>query len=139
MSRRLTPETDRALRTGLGAVSGSLSVTTVTPPLSDSGVLNLAGLGTSAVKVLSGASGSLAAFRCKIACVTASRNLAYSVLAAGAATPSIKADGDGSADEGSLILPAAGGVEFLTVAGDRDLWLVSASSPTVCQVTVFKV
>lgn len=139
MPIKLDDTTRTAIRAGLGGLAGELTTTT-TAPLTGSGVLNLAALGATSVKVVSGSTlKANSIFKVKIACVTASRNLAYTVVAAGAATPAIKADGDGSADEGSLVLSSGGGVEFVSISGNKDLWLVSASSPTVCQVTVFEV
>lgn len=126
-------------RAGFGVLFGD----TGTPSgsaLSGTGVYNSAALGTTATKVLSGttAKGDKSR-RCKMTCVTASRNMAWGIVPAGASAPTFKADADGSSDEGSLIMGGSGATEWVTIPATHDLYLVASAASTAVQVTVFEV
>lgn len=125
------------LHAGLGPLRAPLGTPTGTPPLTTTGILNSAALGTTPVLVLDGAcAGKIN--RVKIVLVTASRKLAYTTVAAGASAPTIAADGDGSADEGSLIIDAGtgGATEWITIPDNVDLYLVASAASTAYQITV---
>lgn len=116
----------------------SVELTPTATALTTSGIFNKADLGTTAFKVLSGQAiprGKVR--RCKIVCVTASVKVAWGVVAVGG-TCAIKADGDGSADEGSIFVSSAtgGAVEYIDVKDNLDLYLVASAGSTIVNVTV---
>ena len=79
-------------------------------------------------------------YKLKIVCVTASRKLAYTTVAMGASAPTVAADGDGSADEGSLIIDggSGGATEWITIVDTVDLYLVASAASTAYQITAFE-
>lgn len=128
-----------SIKSGLGPLYGDLGTPTGTAPLSASGILNGAALGTTATKVVAGGANAGKTRRCKIVCVTDAVRLAYAIVPAGATAPTIKADGDGSADEGSLIMGGAGATEWVSIPDTHDLYLVASAAATSYQVTVVQV
>jgi hypothetical protein len=120
----------------LGPLSGTLT-TTATAPLTNTGVLNKADLGTTCLRVIQGIGDGRRQYRVKLVGITASRNIAYATVASGA-TCAIKADADGSADEGSLIMGGSGASEWLAIADNLDLYVVASAASTQFQLTAFK-
>ena len=131
----------QAIVTGLGPLSPVLPAPTNTAPLTATGILNLANLGTTPVKVLSGATvttgGGFTVRRCKLVGVSAA-NVAWTTVATGATAPTITALAAGAATEGSLIFGGSGATEWLTVPDDVDLYLVAGGAATVINLTVFQ-
>ena len=126
-------------RVGLGAVFGNLA-SPATTALTGTGIWNSAALGTTATKVASGdASKGGKQRRCKIVCVTASRNVAWGIAPLNASTVSFKADGDGSSDEGSLIVGGGGATEWVTIPATHDFYLVASAAATAVQVTMVEI
>lgn len=125
-----------AILSGLGPITKA-TPPTGTAPLTGSGILNGAALGTTATLVYAGP-GKGRAVRVKIACVTASRALGWAVVGANGSAPTIKADQDGSADEGSLVIADAGGGQYVEfgLADTLDLYLVASDADTAYQLTV---
>lgn len=127
-------------KVGLGAIYGNLASPASLGFLSGTGILNSASLGTTATKVVAGdASKGNKQRRCKIVCVTASRNIAWGIAPVNASTVSFKADVDGSADEGSLIMGGGGATEWVTIPATHDLYLVAGAASTVVQVTLVEI
>lgn len=108
---------------------------TDTAPLTASGILNLATLGTTATLVVSGTVPNRLR-RVKLTCVTSGRNISWATVANGAASPANKADGDGSVDEGAIIMGGGGASEWITIPGWMDLYLVASAASTAVQVIV---
>jgi hypothetical protein len=127
---------DSAILLGLGPFARPLGMPGNTAPLTGTGILNDDDLGTTAVLVYDGPCNGRAV-RVKIMCLTASARLGYSTVNAGATAPAIKADGDGSADEGSLIVDggAANASEWITIPANQDLYIVASAASTKYQVT----
>lgn len=125
---------------GLGPVRGNTASVASLGFLSGTGILNLSALGTTATKVITGDTTKGDKIRrCKISCITASRNIAWATAPVGGATTSFKADADGSADEGTLIMGGSGAFEIVSIPANHDLYLVAGASSTVAQVTCFEV
>ena len=126
-------------RAGLGALFGS-TVSPSTTPLTGAGVLNIPSLGTTCfLAVVGDSSKGNKTRRCKITCVTASRNIAWGTAAAGTATPAFTAYGAGAYTEGSLIMGGSGVSEWVSIPGNQDLWLSASATSTVAQLTCFEV
>jgi hypothetical protein len=125
-----------AILAGLGPFARPLGTPGNTAPLTASGILNDNDLSTNAVLVYDGPCNGRAV-RLKIMVLTASARIAYSTVAAGAPAPSIKADGDGSADEGSLIVDGGGAnaTEWVTILDNQDFYIVASAASTKYQVT----
>lgn len=119
----------------LAPIANSLTPT-ATEPLTGRGILNQSDLGTTAVKMLSARTDNNTRIRrCKLVCVTADVKIAWGT------TSAIKADGDGSADEGSIIVsgPSGGAVEWFDLDGSLDLYVVASAASTVINLTVEEV
>jgi hypothetical protein len=135
---------ENSIRAALGPLYGNLGTPTATAPLGDAGanatgILNGAALGTTATKVVAGGQNQGKTRRCKIVCITASRNLAYTIAPAGTTGIAIKADADGSIDEGSLIMGGGGATEWVSIPDNFDLWLVASAASTAYQITCVEV
>lgn len=129
----------QSLIVGLGPFNDKIGNGTNTAPLTGNGILNLANLGTTPVKVVGqpAAGANIGkARRCKIVCVTPGANIAYTTVSAGAAAPTSTAAGAGAATEGSLIIGGGGATEWITILDTQDLYLVASAASTVINVTV---
>lgn len=125
---------ERVLQTSSGPITGALP-TTATAPLTGQGILNQADLSTAARKVLSaGNDGKVR--RVSLMGVTAGRNIAWTTVAKNAAAPTITALGDGSANEGKLIMGGGGASADLNLADNLDLYIVASAAATAFQLTV---
>jgi len=125
---------ERVLQTSLGPITGALPITS-TAPLTGQGILNRPDLGATASKVLSaGSDGKVR--RVSLMCVTVARNIAWTTVAKGAAAPTITAVGDGSANEGKLIMGGGGASADFNVADNLDLYIVASAASTAYQLTV---
>lgn len=134
----MTVSPSQSLHQALAPIANALTLT-ATEPLAGRGVLNQNDLGTTAVKMLSGSSTPRGrSRRCKILVVTPDVKVSWAVVVRGAASPANKADGDGSADEGSLIVSGASGgaVEYIDIADHLDLYLVASAASTIINITV---
>lgn len=134
----MTVSPNQALLQALSPIASALPLT-ATEPLTARGVLNQSDLGTTAAKMLSASTDPKGrSRRCKILVVTPDVKVSWAVVVRGAASPANKADGDGSADEGSLIISGASGgaVEYIDVADHLDLYLVASAASTVINLTV---
>jgi subtilase family serine protease len=129
-----TGSVERSIQTALGPITGALP-TTNTPPLTGQGILNAANLSTTPVKVLSAGNNNLIR-RVSIMCVTAGRNIAWTTVAKNATAPTITAVGDGSANEGKLIMGGGGASADFNVADNLDLYIVASAASTAYQFTV---
>lgn len=104
--------------------------------LTGRGIFNKADLGTTAFKVLAARTdGNTRIRRCKLVCVTASVKIAWGFAS------TIKADGDGSADEGSIIVSgtSGGAVEYFDLHPLLDLYVVASAASTIINLTVEEV
>jgi hypothetical protein len=125
---------ERVLQTSAGPITGALPSTN-TAPLTAQGILNGAALSTTPVKVLSAGNQNLIR-RVSIMCVTAGRNIAWTTVARNAAAPAITAVGDGSANEGKLIIGGGGAFYEFNVADNLDLYIVASAASTAYQFSV---
>lgn len=108
--------------------------------LTGSGTGNKSDLGTTAVQVFDGAVEGKA-YKVTVKCITASRKIAWATTQAAAVSPAIKADADGSVDEGNIIIAdtIGGQKEEFFITDDQDVWLVASAAATAVQVTVVEV
>ena len=128
----------QALRV-LGPAHKPTGTPTGTAPLTGTGILNGAALGTTPVLAFNGACRG-SAVRCKLTLITASRQLGWTTVAAGASAPTIAADADGSADEGSLLISdTVGGQSVeIVIPDNQDLYVVASDASTAYQLTVLE-
>lgn len=115
-------------------------VTLAAGGLAAAGIQNKSDLGTDAVQVFNGACAGKA-YRLTLRIVTASRAIGWATVAAGAAAPTLKADSDGSADEGALITSDATGgqSETIVITDDQDVYIVASDAATAVQVVAVEV
>jgi hypothetical protein len=122
----------RSIQTGLGPLTGALP-TTGTAPLTGQGILNLATLGTTPVKVLGMTTSAANRIRrMKVVVITLGVNVAMATVAGGAAAPTITALGAGAATEGSFIVTE----EWMSFIDTVDVYLVAGAANTVVNITV---
>lgn len=129
-----TSSVERILQTSAGPIMGALPMGN-TAPLTGQGILNRADLGTTVSKVLSAGNAGLIR-RVSLMGVTVGRNIAWTTVAKNAAAPTMTAVGDGSANEGKLIMGGGGASADFNVADNLDLYIVASAAATVYQLTV---
>jgi len=132
----MQPLAGKATVTGLGPrLTVPMPAPTGTAPLTGTGILNLAALSTTAIKVLSAGGGRGLVRKCRLTCMSAA-NVAYTAVARGDTAPTITALGLGAATEG-ILLPIGGGIiETFDVADNLDLYVVASAAATVIQFAV---
>ncbi len=122
---------ERSIQTGLGPLSAGFPAPTATSPLSDTGILNDV-IGTTCELAFDGAcKGRIA--RCRLECFTADVAIAYIVVDAGSAAPTITATG--AATDGILI-KAGVGPEWFSMPDTKDVYVVAAAATTEYQLVV---
>lgn len=129
-----TNSIERVLQTSAGPIGSALPIGN-TPPLTTTGILNASNLSTTPVKVLSAGNQGLIR-RVSIMCVTAARNIAWTTVTKNATPPTMTAVGDGSANEGKLIMGGGGAYYEFNVLDHLDLYIVASAASTAYQFSV---
>jgi hypothetical protein len=126
---------ERIIQAAFGPIRGALPISAA--ELTGQGILSKADLGTTAFRAFAGpgGGGTGKAYRCKLVVVSAA-NVAWATVNRGASAPVIKADADGSADEGSLVYGGGGIVEHFTIDGSCDLYIVASAANTIVNLTI---
>lgn len=129
-----------SIATGLGPFQNVLGTPSSTIPMTGPGIANST-VGTTPAKVLSAATSPRGRVRkVKIVCVTGGGTLAWSTVFNSLTGPTtMTATGGGTATDGSFINAAMGGVEYIAIPDNMDLYLVAAAAATAYQLTVDEV
>jgi len=132
----MQPLAGKSTVTGLGPrLTVAMPAPTGTAPLTGTGILNLASLSTTPVKVLSAGDKRGATRKCRLLCMSGA-NIAYTAVARNDTAPTITALGAGAATEG-ILLPGGGGIiETFDVADALDLYVVASAAATIIQLAV---
>jgi hypothetical protein len=123
------PQKGQALQTGLGPIGANLGTPTATAPLTGNGILNSV-VGTTPELAFDG-NGRGRTVRCRLEAFTGSVAIAWIVVDAGSAAPTITATG--AATDG-VIIKSGTGPEWFAITDTMDLYVVAAAAATDYQL-----
>jgi hypothetical protein len=123
------PQKGHAIQTGLGPIGAGFGAPTGTAPLTGQGILNSV-VGTTPELAYDGPrTGRI--IRCRLECFTASRAIAWIVVDAGSAAPTITATG---ANTDGVLIKAGTGPEWFSILDTQDLYIVADTATTEYQL-----